>query len=132
MTLVMTEDDSYNAVVLRGVFLDLSKRSNINRSGLADADAATLFIPFYVDAEGKTYLPPKEYAQEQEKGGFWTIFDDGDYSGAECYFIKGEHAIDIYPFSKAREKHDYCYHVSSVDLRDFGSKSMQHWQVGGK
>ena len=131
VTLVMVEDDSYNAVVLHGVFLDLSKRSNVNRSGLADADSATLFIPFSVNTD-KTYLTPKQYLAQADKGLYWTIFDGGDDSGADCYFIKGEHDTDIYPFSTARESHDYVYHVTSVDLRDFGSADMQHWQVGGK
>lgn len=131
VTLVMVGEESYNSVVLRGVFLDLSKRSNINRSGLSDADAATLYIPFSIQTD-KTYLSPKEYEAQEDKGDYWTLFDDGDSSGADCYFIKGEHAIDIYPFSKAREKHDYVYQVTSVDLRDFGSAHMQHWQVGGR
>lgn len=131
VTLVMVEDDGYNSVVLHGVFLDLSKRSNVNRSGLSDADSATLFIPFSIKTD-KTYLPPKEYLAAADKGLYWTIFDGGDDSGADCYFIKGEHNINIYPFSTARETHDYVYHVTSVDLRDFGRASMQHWMVGGK
>ena len=131
VTLVMAENDGYNSVVLRGVFLDLSKRSNINKSGLSDADSATLFIPFSVDAD-KDYITPKAYEALLDKSGYWTLFDDGNNSGADCYFIKGEQTADLYPYSTARDKHDYVYQVSSVDLRDFGSISMRHWQVGGK
>lgn len=131
VTVVMAGEDSYNSVVLRGVFLDLSKRSNINKSGLADADSATLFIPFSVDA-GKQYVTPKAYAALSDKSGYWTLFDDGDECGADCYFIKGEVTDSLYPFSTARMAHDYCYQVSSVDLRDFGRESMRHWQVGGR
>lgn len=131
VTLVMAGDDSYNAVVLRGVFLDLSKRSNVNKSGLSDADSATLFIPFSIVTD-KAYLPPKEYEAADNKDNYWTLFDGGEESGADCYFIKGEQQIDIYPFSTARAKHDYVYHVTSVDLRDFGSPMMQHWMVGGR
>lgn len=131
VTLVIVEDDGYNSVVLDGVFLDLSKRSNINKSGLADADAATLFIPFSIRTD-KTYVSPAEYKALDDTAGYWTITDEGEDGGADCYFIKGEQTVDIYPFSKAREKHDYVYHVSSVDLRDFGNPRMQHWQVGGK
>lgn len=131
VTMVIVVGDGYNSVVLDGVFLDLSKRSNVNKSGLSDADAATLFIPFTINA-GKTYLPPKEYKALTERSGYWTIFDDGDNSGADCYFIKGAQDTDIYPFSKAKSAHDYVYRVSSVDLRDFGSPNMQHWMVGGR
>lgn len=131
VTLVMVEDDGYNSVVLHGVFLDLSKRSNINRSGLSDADSATLFIPFSISAD-KTYLPPKQYLAQEDKSLYWTLFDGGEDSGADCYFIKGEHTENIYPYSTARETLDYVYQVTSVDLRDFGAARMQHWMVGGK
>lgn len=131
ITMVIVVGDGYNSVVLDGVFLDLSKRSNVNKSGLSDADAATLFIPFTIAAD-KTYLPPKEYKALTERSGYWTIFDDGDNSGADCYFIKGAQSTDIYPFSRARNTYDYVYKVTSVDLRDFGSPNMQHWMVGGR
>ena len=120
----------YNSVVLNGVFLDLNKRSNINRSGLADADAATLYIPFSIKTD-KEYLPPKEYAAQEIKDYYWTIFDGGDSSGADCYFVKGE-IDEALPYAQARETYDYVYHVTSVDLRDFGSERMQHWMVGGR
>lgn len=150
---------NYNPVILSGVFLDLSKRSNINRSGLADADAATLFIPFTVKAEypatpeqgsaiagkaiaglaisgkdmhAKTYLLPKAYAASDSKGDFWTLFDGGESSGAECYFIKGAIQNAAISYAEARNTYDYVYHVTTVDLRDFGRKRMQHWQVGGR
>ena len=129
--MVNVVDDGYNSVVLNGVFLDLSKRSNVNKSGLSDADSATLFIPFSIKTN-KTYMPPTQYKALADKSAYWTIFDDGDNSGADCYFIKGEQTANIYPFSTARTHYDYVYKVSSVDLRDFGSPSMQHWMVGGK
>ena len=129
VTLIIAKDGEYNAVVLNGVFLDLNKRSNIQKSGLADADAATLYIPFSVQAN-KQYVTPKEYANKTDKTRFWTLFDGGDESGAECYFVKG--IADAVSYREARETYDYCYHVTSVDLRDFGRASMQHWQVGGR
>lgn len=129
VTLIIAKDGEYNAVVLNGVFLDLNKRSNIQKSGLADADAATLYIPFSVQTN-KKYVTPKEYANKTDKTRFWTLFDGGDESGAECYFVKG--IADAVSYREARETYDYCYHVTSVDLRDFGRASMQHWQVGGR
>lgn len=134
ITLVIaSEEDNgleYNSVVLDGVFLDLNKRSNVNRSGLADADSATLYIPFSIQTD-KEYLPPKEYEAQESKDGYWTLFDGGDASGADCFFIKGV-IEDPLPYAEAKQRYDYVYHVTSVDLRDFGSKRMQHWQVGGR
>lgn len=129
VTLIIARDGEYNSVVLNGVFLDLNKRSNINKSGLADADAATLYIPFSISAN-KKYVSPKEYAGSADKSRIWTLFDGGDESGAECYFVKG--IVDAMPYREAKEQYDYCYHVSSVDMRDYGSARMQHWQVGGR
>ena len=163
VTLIVADetDDgmNYNSVILDGVFLDLSKRSNINRSGLADADAATLFIPFsvkaYVPAKAetglaiagqavagiaiagktkhcKTYLTPKAYAALTDKYDHWTLFDGGESSGADCFFIKGIIDEEGISYAEALKKYDFVYHVSTVDLRDFGRKRMQHWQVGGR
>ena len=120
----------YNSVILRGVFLDLSKGSNIAKSGMADADSATLFIPFSVDAD-KQYVSPKAYEAAENKNGLWTIFDGGNESGADCFFIKGE-VYDATSYADARERYDYVYQVSTVDMLDYGSESMQHWEVGGK
>ena len=53
------------ATILRGVFLDISKGANVKTSGLENADAATLFVPFSVEAvnavtgEKQTYREPK-------------------------------------------------------------------------
>jgi len=120
----------YNSVILRGVFLDLNKRSNVNKSGLSDADSATLYIPFSIQP-GKTFLPPKEYKGKASKANYWTLFDGGDSSGSECYFIKGE-VSEALPYKTAREQYDFVYRVTSVDTRDYGSARMQHWQVGGR
>ena len=134
VTVILAEETDngmhYNSVILRGVFLELNKRSNVNKSGLADADSATLYIPMSINP-GKQYLPPMAYKAKTDKSPFWTLFDGGDSSSAECFFIKGE---VYYPLSykEAREQYDYVYRVTSVDLLDFGRARMQHWQVGGR
>ena len=64
-----TLETEYNMTFLRGVFLDRRQAANIEKSGLRDADAATLFIPFSVDAvdavtgDKKQYISPKAYRQ---------------------------------------------------------------------
>jgi len=131
VTLIISEEDSFNVAVLHGVFLDLGKRSNVMRSGLQDADSATLFVPFSVDCD-KQYVPPREYLSRDDKSGLWTLLDGDNDSGLECYFIKGEVLENLWPYSAARLNHDYCFRVSSVDLRDFGRESMRHWMVGGR
>lgn len=134
VTLILAEETEngmeYNSVVLNGVFLDLNKRSNVNKSGLENADSATLYIPFSI-RPGKQFLPPKEYKRQANKARYWTLFDGGDSSGTECFFIKGV-VPKAMPYQEAREQYDFVYRVTSVDTRDYGRARMQHWQVGGK
>ena len=155
----------YNATILDKVFLDLSKRTNVNKSGLSDADSATLFIPFYTVGKSfagqeKKYVKPKAYEKLADKSGSWTLKDGGDSSPVECYFIKDIDELETYlgsvadvavcdiavaddattphsdveveGYSSMKERYDYVYAVTTVDLRDFGRRSMQHFQVGGK
>ena len=120
----------YNTTVLRGVMLQASKRANVNKSGLVDADAVTLFIPFSVDAEGKAFVKPKEYDAQEDKSNYWTLKKGDDSSAVACYFVKGVIPQGM-SYADALETYDDVYRVTSVDVRDFGSASMQHWQVGG-
>lgn len=128
----------YNITILNGVLMDESKGTNIAESGLMDADAVTMFIPFdvqAVDALGntKTYLPPKEFYASAEKGSHWTLDTGGQASGVATYFVKGTVVETVNSsYAKLREKYDAVYNVSSVDIRDFGTSDMRHWQVGGK
>ena len=148
----------YNVTVLSGVFLDKGQAANIEKTGLRDADAATLFVPFsvvaYEPAVGKTgsavageaivgiavagreiiekqYVSPKEYRRMADHFGYWTFEPGGVSSGVDCFFIKGEVIVQD-SYKAIRENYDDVYDVSVVDTRDFGSEDMQHWQVGGR
>ena len=52
-------------------------------------------------------------------------------SGNDCFFIKEEVVEPGSSYADLNDQYDYCYRVSTVDVRDFGSQDMQHWQVGG-
>ena len=127
----------YNITVLRGVFLDISKGANVIKSGLENADSATLFIPFGIEAENgvtgqaQQYVTPKEYTRLEDKTEFWTIRPGGSDSASDCFFVKGE-VVDQAGFQSINAQHEDVFRVSSVDPRDFGSPDMQHWEVGGR
>lgn len=133
----ITAETTYNITVLDGVFLDIAQGTNITKSGMGDADSATLFIPISVNAydpeTGKTkqFLPPKEFARQADHTSYWTLETGGKSSGADCYFVKGV-VIDPLSYGKMRDKYDYVFDITTVDLKDFGRDRMQHWQVGGK
>lgn len=119
--------------ILRGVMLQASKGVNVRESGLEGADAVNLYIPFGVEAvdgttgEPKTYTGPQAFYNVADKSGLWTLSVNGD--GGNTFFVKGEFVTDNETVALA---HDDCYNVTKVDEKDFGSASMQHWEVGGK
>lgn len=118
--------------VLRGVFLEAAKAVNVRESGLVSADAATLYIPFDVEAvDGvtgavKTYVRPLEFVSAADRSDKWTLSFSG--KGGKTYFIKDERVVSS---TTALMSLDDCYEVTKVDAKDFGSPDMRHWEVGG-
>lgn len=127
---------AYNITILRGVFLDVAKGTNVKKTGMQDTDAATLFIPFSVKAvdgvtgEEKKYIGPKAFSALEDKTGYWTLETGGTSSSADCFFVKGEVVTDK-GYAKMRYLYDDVFDVTTVDVRDFGTPDMHHWQVGG-
>lgn len=125
-----------NITILEGVFLDISKGANVIESGLESADAATLFIPFSIEAingvtgQAQFFIGAKEYDRQESKAEYWTL----DPAGAsnECFFVKGRNVMEGGNYQSINSYYDDVYRVTSVDTCDFGSESMQHWEVGGK
>lgn len=118
--------------ILRGVFFDASKAVNVSRSGLESADAVNLYIPFAVEAvdgvtkQEKSYALPQEFWKAADRSKIWTLGVEGN--GGETFFVKGEFVTDSADVARA---HDESYNVTKVDVKDFGSTHLQHWEVGG-
>lgn len=107
---------------LDGVMWDNSKARNVNTSGIANADALNLIIPFDVTViEGKEYKEPKEWKSKPENS--WTI-QTGDI------IVKGFVDDVILKQSDLEKKYDEVYVVNTIDAKIFGSKNMWHWEVG--
>lgn len=124
--------DVLYCTVLRGVMLQASKGANVRDTGLEGADAATLFIPFDVDARDgatdakKRYAPPQEFFRASDRSEMWTLSYSGN--GGTTFFVDGEFVTTNEDEARAR---DGCYSVTKVDAMNYGSKAMQHWEVGG-
>ena len=121
--------------VIRGVMLQASKVANVRASGLEGADAVNLYIPFSspavdgVTGAVKRYVGPQEFWRATDKSKIWTLSTDGN--GGTTFFVKGE-VVEPYKTEEQIEMfYDDVYKVTKVDMKDFGSPSMQHWQVGG-
>lgn len=121
--------------VLRGVFLEASKAANVRESGLEGADAVNLYIPFSspavdgVTGQKKQYVGPQEFWRASDKSGLWTLSTDGN--GGTTFFIKGEVVEPDKTEQMLEMFYDDVYKVTKVDMKDFGSSTMQHFEVGG-
>ena len=121
--------------ILRGVFLEASKAANVRASGLEGADAVNLYIPFSTPAvDGvtgaqKRYVGPQEFWRASNKSGLWTLSTDGN--GGTTFFVKGEVVEPEKTEQTIEMLYDDVYNVTKVDMKDFGSASMQHFFVGG-
>lgn len=133
---IITGLPKYNITILRGVLLDISKGANVMRSGLANADAAKLYIPMSIEAvsaitgKKQKYIGAKEYERLEDDSEFWTLRTGGSGSAVPCFFVKGE-VTEEASFANINNRYDDVYNVTSVDVRDFGSKNMWHWDVCG-
>ena len=121
--------------VLRGVLLEASKAANVRQSGLEGADAVNLYIPFSTPAvDGltgaeKRYVGPQEFWRAADKSGIWTLSTDGN--GGTTFFIKGEVVEPDKTEQRIEMIYDDVYKVTKVDMKDYGSVDMRHWEVGG-
>ena len=121
--------------VLRGVMLQASKAAIVRQSGLEGADAVNLYIPFSTPAvDGvtgaqKRYVGPQEFWRASNKSGLWTLSTDGN--GGTTFFVKGEVVEPEKTEQTIEMLYDDVYKVTKVDMKDFGSASMQHFEVGG-
>lgn len=126
----MTFEKITHVTVLRGVFFDARKAANVRESGLSNADAVNLMIPFDVDAvngetgKAQAYLPPLQYEASDEKAQHWTI-----QTGDSCFFVKGEVVRPGMSFQEINVSFDSVHKATSVDEKDFGT--LKHWEVGG-
>lgn len=118
--------------VLNGVFLDEDKGANVRDSGLVSADAATIYIPFSVsavdglDGHEKHFAPWHEFIKAENKNDLWTLD-----VGSNTYFVRGVVVEEDVTVSTLEMTTSNVYKVSKVDAKNYGSRSMQHWEVGG-
>lgn len=128
----LSGNDILYCTVLQGVMLQTSKGANVRESGLEGADSATLYIPFGVKAvDGKTgkekqYIGPQAFNNAENRDDFWTLSYNGN--GGTSFFVKGEVVTESATTARAQ---DDCYTITKVDVMDYGSADMWHWEVGG-
>ena len=92
------------------------------RGDLSSPDVALVFIPF---ARGADYLAPRVWQVLPTKTGSWTL-QIGDV------IVKGLVSNELsstFTLSDLKRTYDDVLVITSVDTRDFGSASLQHWEI---
>lgn len=118
-----TRTDAYNRTVIKNVFFDEKKATNRLQSGLNDADQALLLIPFDYSSQAE-YVPPIEFRDLESKENYFTL-QNGDR------IVKGDISYEVTSKISDLDKEYQTFTITSVDTKDFGSKKMRHWEVGG-
>jgi len=107
----------YKRHIIDEVFWDDARGVNRN-AGYENADSVNVYIPFDKNDLSK-FVEAKQY-----DGTGWT-FQNGDY------IVKGK--VDIQEVSKIKELSDYeVFEITLIDVKDFGSSNMQHFEIRGK
>lgn len=112
---------------IQGVFWEDGKKVNVGESGLVSADLTVIFVPFENTAG---YMKPAEFQRAEDRAGHFT-FNNGDLvvRGLVDFELTGEKGADE---KTLRHRHDDVMTIISVETNDFGSTSMQHWEVTAK
>lgn len=123
-TLVNRAEVFYRSVV-RNVGWQATKAVSGTKAGPLQSNIAEIFIPFGGNTE---YLAPKAWQALTDKSSNWTL-QEGDVvvKGAVTDTISGAFTI-----TDLRAKYDDVVTITSVDAMDFGSPTVQHWEVGAK
>lgn len=119
----------YLRTVLRDVFWEEDRQARFSKDGSDCAAHAEIFIPFSVDAQGKRYAAPREWARAGLSGadGLFTFQAKDFLVKGVCEYRHGEG----HPVSELLEQYDGATTITSVETNDFGSADMRHWRIGG-
>ena len=106
---------------IENVFWDDSKGVNLNL-GHENADDVNVFIP-KIQNDMSGYIEPKYYIGLNDT---WTL-NNGDF------IVKGQtFENQVSSIKELKEKYNNVFTITLVDDKDFGSKSMHHFEIRGK
>lgn len=125
----------YQKTILRYVWLDFRKITNVLQTGDTSADSLLLFIfngvSVAIDESGKLrkYVPSETFlnASEDEQSELWTLNDGNDFitiGRAEGDFFEGKN-------STGGETSRKNYKIKIVDSKYSTSDVIHHWEVSG-
>lgn len=124
-----TQNTFYFRTVLRGVQWSSGKGANVIKSGIASADALTVYIR--PSCANKSFLSPVEFAKRtnDKMGEFWTLKN-------QDIIVKGdipyEYSPGENPLQILQKDYDDVFVITNVDDRRVGSPQIDHFEVWGK
>lgn len=119
-----TGTNRYYRTVLKGVNWQDTTAVQPTDKGIVSADVAEIYIPFAVETE-KQFRKPKNFVQEPEKAGFFTI-EAGDLVVRGIVENELTSAKDE---ERLKNAYDDVRTIAVVETNDNGSLEMQHWKV---
>ena len=136
VSLINFHHEQPHLTILRGVMLQALDGQSVQRRGDVEETNARLYVPLSVCAvnaagEKVTFLPPLEYARCSDPGKHWTLQPEGESAGRCSFFVKGELSAPC-SLAEAREQYDDVYIIAGFYVHDYGSKSLQHYEVVSK
>lgn len=123
---------------LEGVLLETGTGGRIMKNGVVSDGAAVLYVPFdcpavnAVTGQAQTFCLPEEFDRMEDRAGYWTAGSRDTRAAAGCFFVKGRVVEPELDFAEIKDRFHGVFRVSSLDVRDFGSVNMRHWQIGGE
>lgn len=121
---VETRLDKYQRTVLHGVFWDETGAINRIASGVRDIDEVTIVIPFTMEAS-RSFLSPDDFDKETNKKDYFTL-------KPEDRIVRGVHEFEVGEKISDLDKLFDAHVIVSVDVKDFGTSMLRHWEVGAK
>ena len=133
VSLINDHHTAPHLTVLHGVMLQALNGRSVQRRGNIEEANATLYVPLSVRAvneagERVSFLPPMEYLHCSDPENHWTIQPEGEGAGRCSFFVKGELSEPL-TLAEARARYDFVYPVAGWKLHDYGSLSMQHYEI---
>lgn len=116
----LTKNVTYKSHIIENVFWDNSKGVNLDK-GYDKADSVNAYVPL-MQNDMTDYVPPRQYDGSSNK---WTLAE-GDY------IVRGN--VNIAEINKIQDISSIydTFIITVCDLKDFGSQSLQHFEIRGK
>lgn len=105
--------ETYTRTPIESVHWEAEKAANVIKSGLLDADKASVYVPV-IAADGSRRAFDFRVGDILVKG-----------------LVEDEISTSFTP-TNLFKKYPDAVRVTSVDYLDYGSANMQHWRLGGR